>query len=209
MLGTTNRRAVVCLLILSGLAMADQAFAQSQEFRIDGWCLRHSGEDLEFLPHPDRPRGIPDFRMPSHLPLRTVSVDSGATGLIVSYTRRPTYSRSSQLEGGGKGRAGCERLPAEDGLSRLAGEGLPNCSVQETREWHTDWFEPTEPFDALEGIFVRCGRSKHIRNCRLTGLLSNGWEASVRLPLTHRHEWQYAAISARDYFETYLFDCGE
>lgn len=203
------RNTLIGILILFGLAIAIPTFDRSREFRIDGWCLRHSGEDLEFWPHPNRPRGIPDFRVPSHFPLPAINRDPGETGLIVSYTKRPTYSRRSEHVGGGPGRAGCERLPPVDGLSRLTGEGLPNCSVRESREWHSDRFEPAEPFDVLEGVFVRCSRSESARSCHLTGLLANGWEATVVLPMSHRHEWQYTARAARDYFETYLSDCGE
>lgn len=104
---------------------------------------------------------------------------------------------------------GCTRVPQGNGLSQLTGEGLPNCSVSKSRDTDYDWFEPTDPFGTLDGVFVRCGRSSLIRNCNLTGLLPNGWEAQAVLPKPYLDDWQKAARTARGYFETYLTDCGK
>lgn len=188
-----------------GWAAAD---AVPYVYRSDaGWCLSHSGEDLVFFPIPDRPRGAPDFLAPSDLPLPLLSAPEGATGLVVSYSREPTFSTRQPERH--RGRMGCERVLGDHGLSRLTGEGQENCSVRESRDWHSDWFEPTENFDVLDGVFLRCGRDPAVVNCLMTGLLDNGWETQIVLPETHLGEWQTAARTARDYFHTYLTDCGE
>ncbi|WP_300018841.1 hypothetical protein [uncultured Roseobacter sp.] len=178
----------------------------AREFRIDGWCLRHSGEDLEFYPIPDRPRGISDFRASSDLPLPRKSAGPDDTGLIVSYTPNATYSTREADKH--RGRMGCNRVPQDNGLSLLTGENLPNCSVRESRDTHKKWFEPSENFETLDGVSIRCGRDLWSVNCHMTGLLLNGWETQITLPKTHLAEWQVAARTARSYFETYLSDCG-
>ena len=172
----------------------------------DGWCLSHTGESLEFFPNPSRPRGDPEFRIPSNIPLPNLSAEPGQTGLIVGFTPNPTFSTRNVAAH--RGRNGCEREPQANGLSRLRGEGLTNCSVRESRDWQNDWFEPTEPFDVMDGVFLRCGRGAAIVNCHMTGLLKNDWEAQITLPKTHLANWRDAAWTATDYFETYLTDCG-
>ena len=196
---------LVAFLLIGGLLIADAT--GPYVYRADrGWCLSHSGENLVFFPDPHRPRGIPEFVAPSDLPLPMLSAPDGATGLVVSYTGYATYStRNPELH---RGRMGCERVPGDHGLSRLTGEGLENCAARESRDWHRNWFEPTDPFKTLDGVFLRCGLDPARVNCRMTGLLDNGWETSIVLPKTHLAEWQTAARTARDYYEAYITDCG-
>ena len=144
---------------------------------------------------------------PSNLSLPLLSAPEGATGLVFSYSRELTFSTHQPERH--LGRMGCERIPGDFGLSRLTGEGQENCSVHESRDWHSDWFEPTDTFEVLKGVFLRCGRDAAVVNCTMTGLLDNGWETHVVLPKTHLAEWQTAARTARDYFEAYLTDCGD
>lgn len=181
---------------------ADTSFV----YQSDDWCLKHSGENLEFFPVPNRPRGVPEFRAQSEFPLSTKSASEGETGLIISFTGNPSYSTISPETH--RGRKGCIRVVQENGLSQLTGEGLTNCSVRESRDWHDDWFEPTETFSTLQGVFIRCGRNVAIRNCQMTGLLPNGWEAQITLPIAYLDAWQSAARTAHLYFDTYLTDCG-
>ena len=201
--------AVLCIPVMIaafvGRASSD---AGPYIYRSDtGWCLSHSGENLAFFPVPDRPRGVPEFLAPSDLPLPLLSAPEGATGLVVSYRGDPTFSTREPERH--VGRMGCERIPGDHGLSRLTGEGRENCSVRESRDWHSDWFEPTGNFDVLDGVFLRCGRDAAAVNCLMTGLLPNGWETEIVLPNTHIGEWQAAARTARHYFDSYLTDCGD
>lgn len=202
------RRAIGLAVIAGLLAWSSSLSGQtSYTYRsLDGWCLRHSGNDLVFFPDPERPRGVPEFVVPFPLPLPLVSAGPEATGLVVGYTADPSFSTTRPEAH--PGRAGCLRVPSEAGLDRLTGEGRPDCSVRESRDWHDTWYEPAAPFAALDGVFIRCGRDEAIVNCQMTGLLPNGWEAQIVLPRAHLAAWSDAAQAARVYFETHLSDCG-
>jgi hypothetical protein len=197
--------ALVSVVILAGFAALSGKANSAREFRIDGWCLKHTGEDLEFYPDPNRPSGIPDFRIPFDLRLPDFSATADETGLVVTYTKRPTYSWKDASPD--PLRMGCDRVPLGNGLSQLTGEGLPNCRASKANSY---WFEPTEPFGLLKGVFVRCGRHPRYVNCEVTGLLPKDWEweAQITLPKAHLDDWQNAARAARNYFNTYLSDCG-
>jgi hypothetical protein len=182
--------------------------AEPRVFRIDDWCLEHSGDDLTFFPDPGRPSGAPELVAKSDFPLPLRSPKEGETGLVVGYSKSPTFARRAEIVRGGRGRAGCERHPLHNGLSQLKGTGLENCSVREQFDWQSNWFEPTEKDNALEGVFVICGRRTETPNCHLYGLLDNGWQAEVLLPKTHMGRWNEAAQTAQNYYDQFLSDCG-
>lgn len=80
--------AVLAATAVGGFAIA-QALNDTLEYRVDGWCLSHERGAVERFPKNSRVSGaIPNFRTPSDFPLLSTAAEPGATGLVVSFTKK-------------------------------------------------------------------------------------------------------------------------
>lgn len=179
--------------------------------RVDGWCLSYEEGTVVHATKNRMAQGkIPNFLIPADFPRLSIKADPGETGLVATYTNRHGYSRERAINNGaGPGLRGCTRVPLNNGLSQIVGEGLPECSVRSTHDWHHDRFEPTVRDELHGAIQISCARNDAVLGCRMTDILANGWKVTVSLPKNSLDEWQVAARAAESFFENKLTDCGE
>lgn len=192
-----RRRALVPLGLSLAILTGCNPFDSSYTYSVDGWCLRHSGEDLELFDT----AAFPKFLVPANFE-QTRRGYEGKRALITTFHKGSSLATTAPERH--LGRMGCELNPQPTGLSLLVGEQLPNCTANPRRDRQ---FVPTNPGPNERTVYVQCS-AREMPNCQLAYILGHGWAASIIMPTRDLDRWDEAVRVTREYFHTYITDCG-
>lgn len=199
------KRVVLTSTVGLGLFWAGFSLSDTVEYRIDGWCLSHQKDAVEWpTTNSAFLQGIPMFFVRAQIPYKGSSDAPSKFGISVSYIKSALSTRQNRIDADGPGRRDCERVPVGNGLVQLEGWDPQWCRVYSDYQY----FEAQEDSGPDAAITIRCSTNESVQNCRITDVMPNGWRASIGLPKTHLSEWRVATEAARNFFNETLEDCG-
>ncbi|MEE4015810.1 hypothetical protein V1T76_27355 [Roseibium sp. FZY0029] len=172
-------------------------------YRVDDWCLRFKPSEVEWPnDSPFLRKTSPFFFVRAPVPYMGAEAPSDQ-GIVVNFWKQSANERDHRIEENGSLRWGCNIRDAQFGLVELyKGEG--RCF----RANGSKRYEPKQKTGVDAAVSIACSTDVSVKNCKISDVLPNNWEARIAIPKASLSKWRAATAAARNFFDKKLQDCG-